>query len=477
VAGELSTEAPLSSRIAGSAMGLAGRRVAMTLLSGLSTAIVARLLGPAGYGQLASALATWTLILAASDFGFTLALGRDLATRIPQRGRLLRSAFELQSLWSVLLALMMALVALASSLDSTRGQVLLVLAPSVAFAGLGGARQVFTVLYSQRTVVLIDLAVIVVQVALMIVAAAAGLGAIAVAAVICCCYILNAVLVAIAAVRLMRTERPEPGMRRWLLARVAPLGLMAFLSTAYLTVDLVLLGWLVSGSSLGDYAAASKILLLLATLPGILVGAALPGFASHVANGRDLEGLAARVWHWLMVVAAPAFVAVCLFAPTVITLTVGSKYHGAIQLLRVLTLAGMIGVASMFFGTILIAKSVVRPLLAQNAVALLVNVVGNLLLVPRVGVIASAWLTVATEAIVCIGALLLLRRDFDIRRMAGVSGRPVVALAAVVVVGIALNGLPAIGIPACAIVFLAVLLTLGAWPAEFVPRRAAPRRA
>lgn len=477
MAGELSTASPLAARIAGSAMGLAGRRVVITLLSGLSTAVVARLLGPAGYGQFASAIATWTLVLAASDFGFTLALGRDLATHPPARGRLLRASFELQSLWSVVLALALALAAIATSVDSTRGKVLLVLAPSVAFAGLGGARQVFTVLYSQKAVVLIDLVVMVVQVALMIAVAAAGLGATAVAAVVSCSYIVNALLVAVAAVRLVGRERPGPEERRSLLTRVAPLGVMAFLSTAYLTIDLVLLGWLVSGSSLGDYAAASKVLMLLATLPGLLVAAALPGFATHAFTGRELGALAARVWHWLMVVAAPAFVGVCLFAPTVITLTVGSQFHGAAGLLRVLTLAGMIGVASTFFGTILIAKSVVRPMLAQNAVALFVNVVGNLLLVPRVGVIASAWVTVATEAIVCIGALLLLRRDFDFRRMAVVSVRPIVALAALVVVGVPLNAVPAIGIPACAVVFLGVLLTLRAWPAELVPGRAAARRA
>jgi len=73
----------------------------------------------------------------------------------------------------------------------------------------------------------------------------------------------------------------------------------------------------------------------------------------------------------------------------------------------------------------------------QNAFALVFNVVGNLLLVPQLGVIASAWLTVATEAIVCIGAILLLRGQYGFRDMAGVSKRPAVALVAFVAVGIA----------------------------------------
>jgi O-antigen/teichoic acid export membrane protein len=479
VSGEVSVggQAELTARIARSALGLAGRRVAITLLSGLSTAVVARLLGPAEYGQLASAIATWTLILAASDFGFTLALGRDLAIDAARRGRYVRAAFQLQSLWSVLLAFGMALMAVATSLDSTRGKALLVLAPSVAFAGLGAARQVFTVLYRQTTAVLIDLAFTVIQVGFMIWAAASGLGAIGVAAAVCLSYIANAILVALAALRLVDPQGPGASDRRRLLRSVLPLGLIGFLSKAYLMIDLVLLGWLVAGPNLGEYAAASKILGLLSTLPGMIVGAALPAFSSHARARHDLELIGVRVWHWLMVVAVPLFVGVLIFAPAVVTVTVGHEYSGADGLLRVLSLAGLIGVAASFFGTILIAKSVVRPMVTQNAIALVVNVAGNLLLVPRLGVIASAWLTVATEAIVCIGAIVLLRGEYGFRAMAAVSRRPAIALVAFVAVGVALDALPAIGIPVCSAVFVGVLLALKAWPEELVPRRAATRRA
>jgi O-antigen/teichoic acid export membrane protein len=469
-------QAQLTTRVARSALGLAGRRVAITLLSGLSTAVVARLLGPAEYGQLASAIATWTLVLAASDFGFTLALGRDLAVDPSRRGQLVRAAFQLQSLWSVVLAFSMALIAVATSLDSTRGKALLVLAPSVAFAGLGAARQVFTVLYRQTTAVLIDLAFATIQVGLMIWAAASGLGPIGIAAVVCASYVANTILVALAALRLVDAQWPGASDRRRLLRSVLPLGVIGFLSKAYLMIDLVLLGWLVTGPSLGEYAAASKILGLLSTLPGMIVGAALPAFASYAGSRPDLELIGVRVWHWLMVVAVPLFAGVLIYAPAVVTLTIGNDYRGAEGLLRVLSIAGVIGVAASYFGTILIAKSVVRPMVKQNAFALVFNVVGNLLLVPQFGVIASAWLTVATEAIVCIGAILLLRGQYGFRDMAGVSKRPAVALVAFVAVGIALNAVPAIGIPVCSAVFIGVLVALKAWPPELLPSRAAARR-
>jgi O-antigen/teichoic acid export membrane protein len=294
---------------------------------------------------------------------------------------------------------------------------------------------------------------------------------------VCASYVANTILVALAALRLVDAQRPASSDRRRLLRSVLPLGVIGFLSKAYLMIDLVLLGWLVTGPSLGEYAAASKILGLLGTLPGMIVGAALPAFASHAGARRDLEHIGARVWHWLMAVAVPLFVGVAIFAPVVVDLTIGHEYSGADRLLRVLSLAGLIGVAASYFGTILIAKSVVRPMVIQNAIALIVNVAGNLLLVPQFGVIASAWLTVATEAIVCIGAILLLRGQYGFREMANVSKRPAVALVAFVAVGIALHAVPAIGIPVCSAVFVGVLIGLKGWPAELLPKRGAARRA
>ena len=101
VVGSESDSSPLSRRLAGSAMTLAGRRVLITAMSAVGTAIVARLVGVADFGQLSSALAASFLAAAASDFGFSLVLSRDLATDVAARGRLLRAGVHVQVAWSL----------------------------------------------------------------------------------------------------------------------------------------------------------------------------------------------------------------------------------------------------------------------------------------------------------------------------------------------------------------------------------------
>ena len=134
-------------------------------------------------------------------------------------------------------------------------------------------------------------------------------------------------------------------------------------------------------------------------------------------------------------------------------------------------MAAAVALLTNLLGTLLIARSIVRPMLLQNAGAIVFNVAGNVVLAPRYGVTASAWLTVATEMIVCGGALYLLRGSLGLGSMVGAGLRPGVAVAGLAATGLALSSWPTLGVPAAIGVFLALLAALGAWPVELQPFR------
>ena len=69
----------LAARVARAAGALAIRQGGVLLLGAIGAAAITRLLGPADYGEYASAIATWSLLGAAADFGFSFTLARDLA--------------------------------------------------------------------------------------------------------------------------------------------------------------------------------------------------------------------------------------------------------------------------------------------------------------------------------------------------------------------------------------------------------------
>jgi O-antigen/teichoic acid export membrane protein len=450
---------------------LAGRRVLTTAMSVIGTVIIARALGVASFGQLSSALAAYWLAASVSDFGFSLVLGRDLAAHPDGRGRMLRASFQVGVLWSLVPAAALVVLAVASGVTTTRGLVLLVLAPATAFGGLTGARQVFLALYRTRRLAAIDLTVNALQLVAIVLIAAFGGGAVGVAIALSACAIANDSLTAIAALPLVDSGRAGRIDRVVLLRRALPLGLVSVMSSAYFTVDLILLGWLVSGLQLGPYAAAVKVLSLLVVVPGMLMSAALPAVASSVPDPVALRALAMRLLHWLAAVGLPACVGAAIFAGPLVRMAFGSGYGAAVPLVRILSAAAAITLLTNLLGTLLIARSIVRPMIIQNAAAIVFNVAGNVVLAPRYGVIASAWLTVATELIVCGGALYLLRGSLGLGSVIGAGLRPAVAVAGLAATGLALSSWPTLGVPAAIGVFLVLLGTLGAWPVELQPFR------
>lgn len=453
-------------RVAGSALTLTARRFLFTALSAAVTAVVARLLGVGEFGQLSSALAAYWLAAAASDFGFSLALGRELAARPEEQGRLLRAGVRLQVAVSVLPTLAMLGLAVASGPTSTRGLVLLVLAPSVACSGLGAARQAFLVHYRARRLAFLDLTTNVAQLGVTVAVAAAGGGALGVGAVFAAGAIVNGVVVARDGYALVDAGRPTRADLRSLLGKALPLGVVSFAASVYFTIDLVLLGWLVDEDQLGVYAAACKVLSLLVSAPGILAAAALPGLAVAARHTAELRRLTVRVWHWLAVAGLPLCVGTAVFAAPLVHVAFGPGYEHAVPLVRILAAAGVIAMLNNVLGSVLVARSAVRPMLVQNGAAIVFNVGGNLALVPRYGVTAAAWLTVATEALVCCGSLFILRASVDLPGLARIAIRPGLAVAALAATGLALRAEAGLAVAAAAVVFVLAVVALRAWPEE-----------
>ncbi len=419
----------LSKQVAGSTMVLAGRRVLTTAMGVIGTAIIARMLGVVSFGQLSAALAAYWLAASVSDFGFSLVLGRDLAAHPEGRGRMLRASFQVGVLWSLVPAGALVALAIASGVSTTRGLVLLVLAPAAVVGGLACARQVFLALYRTRRLAAIDLTVNALQLVAIVLIAALGGGAVGVAIALSACAIANDSVTAIVALRLVDRDRAASADRMTLLRRALPLGLVSVMASAYFTLDLILLGWLVSAAELGPYAAAIKVLTLLVVVPGMLMAAALPAVASSVPDPQALRALAIRLLHWLAAVGLPACVGAAIFAGPLVRVAFGPGYGAAVPLVRILSAAAAVALLTNLLGTLLIARSIVRPMLLQNAAAIVFTVVGNVVLAPRYGVTASAWLTVATELLVCGGALYLLRGSLGLGSLVGAGLRPAVAVA------------------------------------------------
>lgn len=456
----------LSAKVAGSAASLFVRRIVVTAVSAVATAVLARQLGVADFGAYSSGLATYYLLCSVQDFGFGYTLARRLGQGRADDGELTRSMIRLQVWWSLALAVVTVGVAVAAGLGAIRGQVLLVMVPAIVAQSLSSIRQVYYATYTSARLGLIDIVTNVVAAVALCLVPAVGLGATAAGVVMSASVVVNAVAAYRGGRHLMDVGRPSRALARKLLRESLPLGLGSVVSSAYFMLDLTIIGFLVSSTQLGYYAAAVKGLGLLVTVPGIVVTAAMSAIASQNGTPSGVGALAARLWHWLAALALPLCAAVGVFAPTVVELMFGDAYGPAVPLLRIVCGAAAVTLVSNVLGTVLVGQNRSRWLLTQNVVGLVVNVVGNLLLVPRHGVVASAWLTLVTELVVCTGSVLALQGRMDFGPALRVGVVPVLATIALIGTGLLLGARPVVAMVAAATAFLALMAGSGSWPIE-----------
>jgi O-antigen/teichoic acid export membrane protein len=441
------------------------RRVLLQGASAISTAFVARQVGVADFGQLASALGLLGLFQALVDFGFSLVVARELGHR-ERPGHWLGAGLVSEGVLGALFAALLGCIALASGITSVRGTILLVLLPALAVSGLGPMRQVFLVNYRVRDLAKIDVTTSLSQSLLTIVAAIAGAGVVAVAAIFTVTSVINTLWVSRSARSLMELRRPNWTDLHALLRAALPLGLVSFMASMYFTIDLVILPYLVGTRAVGHYAAAVKFLSILATVPGLVMTAALPGMASLRHTREGLGELAARVAHWLAAFALPACVGAIVFAPTIVSLFFGANYQASVPLMRILSVAAALTALSALLGTLLMSQAIWRIQLVQNSIAMAVNIGGNVLLAPRFGPAASAWLTVITEVIVDTGSLAVLRKRVNLKPAFASTVRPAIACAVLPCAGLVLGRWPYLAIPIAGVGYLFALILLHAWPSE-----------
>ena len=95
--------------------------------------------------------------------------------------------------------------------------------------------------------------------------------------------------------------------------------------------------------------------------------------------------------------AVVVFGMVYFLAPWIINVLSGNEFGKSVEVLRILLIAMLFAYAGHLVGFTLIAKGKQKAVLVVGIISLLVNVIGNLILIPSWGINGAAWITALTE--------------------------------------------------------------------------------
>jgi O-antigen/teichoic acid export membrane protein len=376
-------------------------RAGNLVLGVVATAVVARALGGAGFGE-------WsTLLVVAQMAGYLADLGVEqvAVSRAAQEGRerdWMGALVSVRTFISIPATAVAAVVVLL--LASNDDMVLsgLLLAATILTAGPGSTRALLQlrVRNDLNMVVITFNSVLWTGGAIVLAAEDAGMVAFAAAflAVAWATAVVQVVF-ALGAGRIsLRGGRP---LLRPLIAAGIPVAISGLLILAYARIDQVLVYELAGAREAGLYAAAYRILEQSHFVPLAVATTFLPLVAA--AHGADIaraRRMTQHVINYMAVGSLPALGFTLVASEQVIRLLFGDAFVSAAPALPVLMGAFVVICFGYLSGNLVIVLGLQRRFLRYALVALVFNVALNLILIPPYGFLAAAWVTLATEILV-----------------------------------------------------------------------------
>jgi PST family polysaccharide transporter len=395
-------------KIAGNGGWWLAERLGMLGLTLLTSVVVVRSLGPAGYGELSYVLALVGLLAPVVQFGVSGLVARGLLERPDDEAAVLRAALVMRFAGAATaLAIGLGWWLLFEPRPGDRWIVLVLLAAQMAtsFQVVESWFQVHfraSALVPWRTGVIIAAALL-----KMAVAAATG-DPRAVALMFSLEYVALGVASLIA---LRRAGGPRVGARessgwlRWFAARSPWLLASGVAEVIYLRIDIVLLERLRGVEEAGTYAVAARLSEVWYMVPVALMGAVFPVLWSRRSDpdayARSLQGSLDALFAMAFVIA----VIVQFVGGPLVEILFGERFAASTPVLQIHIWAGVFIFMRALLSRWLLAEDLLRFSLVTHVAGAVMNVALNLLLIPRYGATGAALATVASYA--CAGWLAL----------------------------------------------------------------------
>lgn len=198
---------------------------------------------------------------------------------------------------------------------------------------------------------------------------------------------------------------------RQIFAAALPFALLVGFSTIYNRIDIVLITKILGYTQAGLYTAAYKFFDLMAFFPAVVSHSLYPVLAAFMArqDTQAVRDTLEKYLRFLLALALPMGVGGMLLARPIITLLAGPQFADSAPVLAILVWAPVV----LFI--YIVANSLVISQLTKFAVVItganvIINIIGNLLLLPHFGIKGAAIMTLISEFLQGLFYFFFIRR-------------------------------------------------------------------
>lgn len=179
-----------------------------------------------------------------------------------------------------------------------------------------------------------------------------------------------------------------------------PFGMLVGFSIIYNKIDVIILAHIRGYAETGLYTNAYKFMDLLAFFPGVVSSSLYPFISSALfkKEGDSIRSYLEKYTKYMIGIAAPLAIGGAVLAPKLILLIGGNQFYDAFRALQILLFAS----ATLFIYSVVnsvMISQMTRYAAAITFINIFINILGNIILIPRYGFVAAAVMTVISEFI------------------------------------------------------------------------------
>jgi len=191
-----------------------------------------------------------------------------------------------------------------------------------------------------------------------------------------------------------------------------PLATLSFFEIIFVRIDTIMLSLMKGDDVVGWYNAAYNLILGFKPIPNILLSVLLPIMSKYSVSTNDmLRKIYEESFKLLFLIGFPLAVGTTLFADRIITSFYGQQYQPSIIALQILAWDVFLIFSYSPLGCLLISINQEKKLNISMGITAILNVVLNLILIPRFSYIGSAIATIAAESVLFILYLYFVSKN------------------------------------------------------------------
>ncbi len=386
-------------------------KIVSLFLSFFVVAMVARYLGPTNYGTLSYAISFVGILSFLASIGIDSVLQRDLVKYPHREAELLGTSIGMRLIASVIATSIVIIATFISKEDFVTRNIIAIISLSFIFQGFGLINYSFLTRVESKYTSISSIFVAIILSILKIGIIVSGKGLYYFALI----YTLEPILYASIFIYFFKKFYGSPmawrfnkGLAKEMLRESLPLMLANVFILIYSRIDQVMLKHFIDVKAVGLYDAAVRLSELWYFIPSIIITSLTPAIINaQVGNVKVYANRLFRLAIFLIIFSTITALFVTFFAKLIMGVVFGKAFIGGYTALQLYVWSGVGISIGLLLNQYLVTEKMTSSILYVSIVGMTINVVLNLILIPRFGINGSALATLISYILGPLSIILL----------------------------------------------------------------------